>query len=593
MADGERASSPFVILEDEVLLWAAFLRKGLDLLYRGELVDGRFDDAPRRKSHKPEEARMAEQIAQMIYPNASESSLPALIKYEKDMLAGRRAYKIQESQHAFELQQQFRDTQTWREKVALQGPWDEINDPLPLTGASALPMPVDVSDRETLKPFFDHLSNGGGYRVDEYGQETEEPYYGIKVGEWEKGMLYQDGRMDLCKMVVGPPNIGILMENLKNNTFVRHFLLGNNIIGPAGAKAIARYLVQRPNQIETWYLAGNCIDSDNLNLVVDGWNASSTITNIWLKRNPLGPSSIPVLTKLITQTPNLRTLDLDQTELSDAGVAQLFVSLADFNQHGLPLRHIYLNATGISVAACRSLARYLATTNCSLQSLYISNNPIGEEGARALANGLSRNSSLIRLMARSCGLKSVGATAIMDALLSSPKIMALDIGLNFATQDLGSRYNHFDDEIQDTVINFIEKNKSLRFLDLGVTAMTLSAVEKIADALSESPTLVVFRVESTDFKLPRPLKRQIRALLARNVKGMYGDGATYEDFAAEEQRWLISPKDVRLIDSGYRNRDMELARRGEKILDKWWRDENELEHVMKGGSRRNDGTTTS
>ena len=57
---------------------------------------------------------------------------------------------------------------------------------------------------------------------------------------------------------------------------------------------------------------------------------------------------------------------------------------------------------------------------------------------------------------------------------------------------------------------------------------------------------------------------------------------TYEAFEQGEQRWLISPKDVRLIDSSYRNRDMGLARRGEKVLDKWWADEEELERVMNG-----------
>lgn len=60
-------------------------------------------------------------------------------------------------------------------------------------------MPVQVSTESSLAPFFDHLQHGGGYEVDESGKETEEPYYGVEMGEWEKGMLYQDGRMDLCK----------------------------------------------------------------------------------------------------------------------------------------------------------------------------------------------------------------------------------------------------------------------------------------------------------------------------------------------------------------------------------------------------------
>jgi hypothetical protein len=51
---------------------------------------------------------------------------------------------------------------------------------------------------------------------------------------------------------------------------------------------------------------------------------------------------------------------------------------------------------------------------------------------------------------------------------------------------------------------------------------------------------------------------------------------------ANQKRWLLSDEtDVRKIDSVYRNRDAGEARRGLKILDKWW-DENDqtLQEVM-------------
>ncbi|KAL8903305.1 MAG: hypothetical protein Q9207_004018 [Kuettlingeria erythrocarpa] len=168
----------------------------------------------------------------------------------------------------------------------------------------------------------------------------------------------------------------------------------------------------------------------------------------------------------------------------------------------------------------------------------------------------------------------------MDAATSHPVIMTLQLGYNFATEDLGARYNIFDNEIQDSAITLIKTSETLRFLDLGVTSMTMATIVEIADAVCESTRLVVFKVESLSHKIPRPLKRQIRARLTENVKTAYGDDMTYDKFYAGEQRWLISPKDVRLIDSGYRNRDMNLARRGEMVLEKWWKDENELETVM-------------
>lgn len=80
------------------------------------------------------------------------------------------------------------------------------------------------------------------------------------------------------------------------------------------------------------------------------------------------------------------------------------------------------------------------------------------------------------------------------------------------------------------------------------------------------------------------LLKQARDALATNVKRIYGDSMSYEDFLAEEKRWLINDKtDVRKIDSVYRNRDARMARRRLMKLDKWWNEDDEtLAEVMKG-----------
>ncbi|KAL8913516.1 MAG: hypothetical protein Q9171_001704 [Xanthocarpia ochracea] len=566
--------------DDETIKWAEFLRQNLTALFDETRIDPNAYSAPRRKARNVNEAKLAQDIAQLLYPSPADSILPALIKYEKDITLLRRMVLAERAAAEMERALDIPQKPTPREQVTAQGPWDEVDDPLSLNGVSSLPMPVQVSSRSSLEPFFKHLRDGGDYKVSGEGKRTEELYYGVEMGEWEKGMLYRDGRMDLCKMVVGPPHIGSLMDSLESNTFVRHFLLGNNIIGPTGAKRIASYLSRHPNnQMETWYLAGNCIDTSSLELLVRQWTNSSTITNIWLKRNPLGPSSIESLYELITETPQLQTLDLDQTELSDGGVAKLFDMLTSANKPALPLRNMYLNANGISVTACKSIAEYLATPNCRLESLYISNNPIGDQGALALAHGLEANSKLQRLSIRSCGLKNTGAIAIMNALSKHQNIMSLDISQSYATEDLGSRYNFFDDEIKDPTIQLMKTSQSLRLLNFGITGMTIPYITALAIAVSKSH-LLVFKAESIHDRLTLELRQYIRARLTKNVKATYGPNTTYGDFEEGEQRWLISPKDVRFIDSGYRNRDMGLARRGLKILNKHWEDADELLRII-------------
>ena len=123
---------------------------------------------------------------------------------EKDVVALRRAIKIQIQDEAAAAR---RDAETkkmiWSHRILSQGPWSPLHDPVPLAGPWALPMPVEIADKQSLQPFFQHLKghddddNDGGNTTSVHGKE---PWYDVEFDAWEKGMLYKDGRMDLCKM---------------------------------------------------------------------------------------------------------------------------------------------------------------------------------------------------------------------------------------------------------------------------------------------------------------------------------------------------------------------------------------------------------
>ena len=368
------------------------------------------------------------------------------------------------------------------------------------------------------------------------------------------------------------------MESLSTNTTVRHFLLGNNLIGPVGANAIAAFSQNHPNRIETWYLAGNCIDGPSMTKLTNAWAGSRAITNIWLKRNPLGPAASPDLYRLITQIPNLRTLDLDQTELGDTGVATLFGLLIDSTLDSLPLRNIYLNSTGISTAACKAIAQFIASADCALESLYLGMNPIGDEGATVLSDGLRQNTSLKRFITDSCGINTQGATSILASLIGHSNLFTLSIAQSYATQDLNARYNFLEDGIASSLANLlIHEECHLKNLNLGSTALSTAALNEIAEVAAFSNSLEVVDVESVlaDARIDPAIATFLSNRLHRNVDRHY-NGLNYEDFRRGEKRWLISTKDVRLIDSGYRNRDADLARRGKLELKKWWDEDADL-----------------
>ena len=564
-------------------------------------------DVPRRR-HKPNlapGAPSAQLIAQILYPDLA--PLPALIKYEQTIVTLRR--KTLDRLQQEELARKEAKGYTHRERVRHQGKWtmpdgfydsDYVEDPTDWFGRSggpALPMPVAISDRKTLEPFFDYLksnqaptlkpeivlsstaaadsvdSSSGSEDISTNDETVfvakpgQEPYYGVDMLEFEKGVVYTDHRMDLCKMVVGPHHIKALMQSLESNSHVKHFLLGNNIIGSTGANAIAEFIRANPEKIETWYLAGNMIDANGLKAIVDAAAGSPVIHSVWLKRNPLGFESAALVLKLIVSCSKLRVLDIEQTQLSDDGIAYIFRGLHDALTRGesISLETIYLNSTGVSDRACRAIAAFLSHPACRLSSLYLANSPIGDLGAKILAPGLQANTSLRRLTLKSCAINSTGAIAVVQALNRHPTIITLDLGQSFSTKDLRSRWNFIEDAAIPSLTTLLSTNPNLRSLSLGTSGLTPTGLSQLNAQIATS-NLFHYNAQSCFGREGRNPAVQER--LHANVERELGIG--YPRFQAEELRWLISPRDVRFIDSVYRNRDAGLARRNLMVLKKDW-----------------------
>lgn len=91
-----------------------------------------------------------------------------------------------------------------------------------------------------------------------------------------------------------------------------------------------------------------------------------------------------------------------------------------------------------------------------------------------------------------------------------------------------------------------------------MTGMTLSALESISKEVVKSKTLAVFSAKSVYGNVYAKVKLPVKERIQENTWLLHGvvDDAFFD---AEEKLWLISSKDVRLIDSAYRSRDAQLA----------------------------------
>ncbi|KAN0098865.1 RNI-like protein [Hyaloscypha variabilis] len=508
----------------------------------------------RNKFQRP----LAFQLATMLYPELTE--IPAIIKYESLISVGKSVVRNKQKARLAPKNQGL--------LLNIQGPWaGQAIDPVDLKGPAAIPMPVEIGKAEDFAPIFGFLAhdsfkdgNFAGFKPNfDFLRRNEEYTGNVPLLEFPRGIIYEDGRLDLCKKVVGPTHIGKLMESLELNHEIRHFLLGNNAISTTGAKRIAEFIQKYPNRMETWYLAGCHITKHGLSLLVPQMITSSTITNLWFKRNPFGPNSSTLLATLVLQTPNLRTLDLETTQLGDEGVRQFIDAITG---HASALRNLYLNANGVGERACASLGKYLADPQCALESLFLSTNPIGDAGMLLLAHGIAKNKTLKRFMCASSGLTGKGLSYLASAIAEDPHLQTLDLGASQTTKPHTQKYNYFDDNSVEALKSII-MTPSLRWLNLGGTVMSARAVEEIRAAVSRSE-LVFFHMHAhrihSGVPAPKSCSLEVRKQLAKNQAKYYPQYENYEEFLESDScRFLRNTEDVRKIDSMYRTQDKRLG----------------------------------
>ncbi len=120
--------------------------------------------------------------------------------------------------------------------------------------------------------------------------------------------------------------------------------------------------------------------------------------------------------------------------------------------------------------------------------------------------------------------------------------MTLVIGQSCATEGLGIRYNYFQDGVLGDLISFVSHGpKSLRMLDLGITAISLPVLWSVAEQISDSDSLVVFDAKSVHGQVHQTAKPLVTGRMMENIEKYYHMDAAH--FEAEEKRRLISGTD--------------------------------------------------
>ena len=282
-----------------------------------------------------------------------------------------------------------------------------------------------------------------------------------------RGTVLPDGRLDLCKQSLGIAGCQAVTSALTENTTIVSLLMGTNGIGDNGAVSVAQ-LIERNQHLEIIYLGCNAIAPPGVATITQALTNNSSVTGLWLKRNHIGESGAHHIAQMLRHNRSIRTLDLVNTQIGYEGLKAILEVLISHNRtierlylggNQICVKGALLLATLLSVnPAIKSLllnVNYIGDAgaviladalrdNQTLQELGIASNGVGCAGGITLIEAiqvhpalthldLGYSPSTIVLGAQSNCIGDVGARAIANLLAQNQTLLQVNLRCNNIT----------------------------------------------------------------------------------------------------------------------------------------------------------------
>ena len=232
------------------------------------------------------------------------------------------------------------------------------------------------------------------------------------------------------------------------NTTLEHVDLSDCRIGPAGAQHLAQALCVNTS-VKTLKLSVNPLGDENegaktLAEILGGNRADSsgtvntTLEYIDLSVCRIGPAGAQCLAQALRVNTSVKTLKLLNNPLDDEGANALAEMLGGYGSKNsgtvnTTLEYIDLSVCRIGPAGAQCLAQALRV-NTSVKTLKLLNNPLDDEGAKALAellggygskNSGTVNTTLEHIDLRNCSIGHDGAQRLAQALCVNTSVKTL------------------------------------------------------------------------------------------------------------------------------------------------------------------------
>lgn len=198
------------------------------------------------------------------------------------------------------------------------------------------------------------------------------------------------------------------------------------------------------DKLLTLNLGNNKIDHDGIIGILSVLNSSNYTLEDLNIENPVYKTicqSVAIhFGKMFQNNVGLQKISMRKHQLRDDGLYIIMEHLLENNT----LKVLDLNANEISFRGCEAIAKYLKSDNCSLESLHLANNKASDYGAKAIAQAIAVNKSLIHLDMTYNQINDMGLTLFAQALSQNQTLMSFKIfGNNFGQECLKLFYELF------------------------------------------------------------------------------------------------------------------------------------------------------
>lgn len=174
-------------------------------------------------------------------------------------------------------------------------------------------------------------------------------------------------------------------------------------------------------------LSSNELGDAGTRLVLEGLQPTCKIQKLSLQNCNVTEAGCAALASVLRSLPCLRELDLSYNQLGDAGLQLLCEGLLDPQCH---VERLQLEYSNLTAASCEALASVLRAKR-ELKELGLSNNDLGEDGARVLCQGLAASACpLESLRLEGCGLTAANCQDLCGIVAAKASLRELQLGNN-------------------------------------------------------------------------------------------------------------------------------------------------------------------